>query len=118
MKNIAVSLLILALAVGLCTSVSGCREESLNVKKAKLVGNENLRLKKELQLKDKEIQQQKDLLAEKDAEIARVREQSGDSALKVMKHLADGNKTIADLTAENEQLKEKIKQLEAELAEK
>ena len=112
-----VLLLILALALALCT-MAGCKEESLTLKKAKLVGNENIRLKKELEAKDNEIQKQKDLLADKDAEIARVTEEAGNATLKVMQHLAENSQKIEQLTTENQALKEKIKQLEAKLAEK
>ena len=120
MKNITIALLIMALSLGILVSISGCgpNKDTSVVRKAKLVGDENIRLKNQIEAKDAEIQKQKDLLAEKDTEIAKVKQQSGDSSLKIMQHLVQGEKAVKELTAENEQLKAKIKQLEAKLAEK
>jgi predicted amino acid-binding ACT domain protein len=120
MKNITISLLILALSLGILISISGCgpNKDTSVVRKAKLVGDENIRLKKQLDLKDKEIGKLNETIAEKDAEITRVKQQSGDSSLKIMQHLVQGETAVKQLTAENKQLKAKIKQLEAKLAEK
>ena len=56
----------------------GCQEqnESDLVKKARLVGQDNIELKKQLKLKDQEIQEQKDLVEQCRQEIATGQQQA------------------------------------------
>ena len=72
MKKTTISLLVLCLAIGICITLLGCGKntDSTSIKRAKLVGNENIELKKQLTLKDKEIQKQKDLLTQREQQFA------------------------------------------------
>jgi hypothetical protein len=90
--------------------ITSC-EESGNAdnRRARLVANENLELKKQIKLKEKEIQKQKRLLAQSEEDRAKETEQVGDSLIKIMQQLATIGK-------ENEQLKVKIKELEEKIA--
>lgn len=120
MKKTTISLLVLCLAIGFCITLLGCGKDtdSASIRRAKLVGNENIELKKQLELKDEEIQRQKDLLTRKEKDFAEAQNQAGEATLKLMQNLVETSQQNTVLAAENLQLKEQIKQLEARLAEK
>ncbi len=73
------------------------------------MANENIELKKQLELKSLEIQKQKRLLAQSEEDRAKEAGQLGDSLIKLMQQLA----TIGE---ENQQLTAKIKELEERIA--
>lgn len=124
MKAILPSALLLAGFLGLVNFISGCQEEtsSTNNRRARLIFDENLKLKKQLQLLDTQNQEQKDLLAACEKEQADmqksvddfVRKQLNDPVL--MRIIDETGKKLEDMAIENEQLKTRIKELEAELA--
>ncbi len=118
MRNVAIATVLLFLGAGTVITLSGCREESggATLRRARLVGNENIELKKEIELRDKEIERQKQLVEQCRAQSAKDNELSGDNTIKMLKHLAESAKQVDSLTTENTQLKEKIKELEAKLA--
>jgi hypothetical protein len=90
--------------------ITSCKEsDNADNRRAKLVANENLELKKQLELKEKEIQKQKRLLAQSEEDRAKETEQVGDSLIKLMQQLV----TIGE---ENQQLTAKIKELEEKIA--
>jgi len=95
---------------------SGCQENSTgNNKKARLVGNQNLELRKQLAA---EIKKHQAALADCDARVEKqilANQQLGDSTLNILKDFANISKKNDELTLENQQLKEKIKQLELKL---
>ncbi len=115
MRNVAIATVLLVLGAGAVITLSGCREESgdTTLRRARLVGNENIELKKEIKLRDKEIERQKQLAGQDRADWAKDKELSGDNMIKMLKHLSESSKQVITLTAENTQLKEKIKELEA-----
>jgi len=96
---------------------SGCQENSTgNNKKARLVGNQNLELRKQLAA---EIKKHQAALADCEARVEKqilANRRSGDSTLKLLKNFADISKKNDDLTLENQQLKEKIRKLELKLS--
>ena len=95
----------------LAVFLAGCEEASESeIRRAKLVGNENIQLKKQLELKDKEIQELKEMLAKGEEEKALAIEQSSNANLKVLKVLAETSK-------ENDSLKEEILSLKAQIEE-
>lgn len=118
MRNIAIATVLLVLGAGTVITLSGCREESgdTSLRRARLVGNENIELKKEIQLRDKEIERQKQLVVQCRADWSKDKDTSGNNTIKMLKHLSESGKKVDALTAENAQLKEKIKELEAKLA--
>ena len=92
---------------------SACEENSTgNNKKARLVGNQNLELRKQLAA---EIEKHQAALADCEARVEEqtlANQQLGDSTLNILKEFADISKKNDELTLENQQLKEKIRQLE------
>ena len=120
MRNVAITTVLLFLGTATLISLSGCREESdsMSIRKARLVGNENIGLKKELKLRDKEIERQKQLVVQCQTDRAKDSDLAGENTIKMLKHLSETSKQVTALTAENKQFKEKIKELEAKLASK
>ncbi len=118
MRNVAIATVLLFLGTATVISLSGCREESgnMSLRKARLVGNENIELKKQLKRRDEEIEHQKHLVVQCREERAKDKKLSGDNTLKMLKHLSESGKQATALRAENRQLREKIKELEAKLA--
>ncbi len=118
MRNVAIATVLLFFSAGAVITLSGCREESgdTTLRRARLVGNENIELKKEIKLRDKEIERQKQLMVQSREEWAKDKEKTGDSMLKMLKHLAESGKQGDTLMSENAQLRERIKELEAKLA--
>ena len=115
MRNVAIAAVLLFLGTATVISLSGCRQESgkMSLRKARLVGNENIELKKQLELRDKEIERQKQLVVQCRTEQVKDKELSGDNTLKILQHLSESATQVTALTAENAKLKEKIKELEA-----
>ena len=94
----------------------GCQEESQSsqIQRARLVGRENLQLKKEIEAKDAEIAKLKqafeDLRIAKDQAAA----QAGDANLKILQLLAENEKQTEQLRLENEALKAELEKLKAQ----
>ncbi|MHC5060636.1 MAG: hypothetical protein ACYTFK_06090 [Planctomycetota bacterium] len=123
MKAILPSVLLLAGFLGLINFISGCQEEPkpTDRRRARLVFDENLKLKEQLQLCNQKIQEQKDSLAQYEKEKADnqeymnnfIREQTKDPML--LKILDETGKKLEELALENTVLKDKIEELEAKL---
>ena len=118
MKNSKVSTIIALTAMALLMLTLGCQESSqIEIKQARLTVQENLELKEQIESLKQEIQEQKKLLEESEKEKLDIAQQSGDSAIKLMKILVETGKELEQAVSENIQLKDRIKQLEAKLAE-
>jgi hypothetical protein len=119
MKIITSSALLLT-ALAVLTLIPGCEEQGLrSERKTRLVGDENLRLKKQLELRDREIQKLEEVIAgyeKEEQKRADAEEDTGNLALKLLKDVSVASKKIEKLSAENLQLKAKIAELESELA--
>lgn len=88
----------------------GCQEsESDIIKRAKLVGNENIQLKQQLAEKDKEIQALKDEMAQKEADFAKKEQEFGDATIKTLQMVLESEKRNETLMTEIETLKEQLK---------
>jgi len=118
MKTMVPSVLFLV-ALTLSTLISGCEESNLtSQRRARLVGDENLKLKKQLKLCNQETQELKKVLTEYEKEEQKeydAQEKAGDLAFKLMKNVADSSREIDKLTDENLQLKNKIQELESKI---
>ena len=115
MKIMLKSILLLVVISVLPALNSGCQESaSTQDKRAMLVGSENLELKQKLQSSSREIQKQKDLLAECEKQNVELQQQSTEAAVGLMELLSESEKKVQALTEENARLKETIKQLEVE----
>lgn len=92
----------------------GCEKSSESeIRRAKLVGSENIQLKKQLELKEKEIQEQKDLLAKYQSDTVKAIDEAGDANLKVLQMLAETSKKNEALHEENLRLKAQLEELKA-----
>lgn len=110
MRYLVLSTLAAAMAVMLC----GCQEsesESAQIRRARLVGNENLQLKKDLAAKDAEIKQLKKEIEKIEAEKAEQIQKSGDANIKIMKIVLESEQKNAALQAENKTLKAELEKL-------
>ena len=92
--------------------LSGCSgsatSESAQISRARMVGNENLKLKKQLADKDLQIKDLKKKNSDLEAEKAKIIQDSGDTNIKVMRIVAETEKRNQELTAENQTLKEQL----------
>ena len=121
MKIITSSALLLTVLAGAMLLFSGCEEQELGSRRrTRLIGDENLRLKKQLELRDREIQKLEEVIAEYEKEEqkrADTEANTGNLTLKLFKDVAAASKEKEKLAAENLQLKTRIAELESELAE-
>ncbi len=94
---------------------SGCQENTTpNNKRARLVGNQNLELRKQLAA---QVKKHRAELADCEARVIkhdRANQQLGSNTLNTLMESADLSKKNEVLTAENKQLKEKIKELSSQ----
>ncbi len=119
MKKNVILLLTTTILLGATAVFSGCQEETgdtSSMRRARLVADENIELKKQLAERDKEILNQKKLVEDCKQDMAKAQEQSGNIMLQMLQNLAQTGKEVETLTEENAQLKERITQLEAALA--
>ena len=97
-------LLTLATAISMTMFLTGCGEQNLTAqqRKAKLIANDNLKLKNEIKI-------QKKLLADCEKENMRVVKVNGDTMSKLLQIVAEANLEVETLKIENAALKEKLK---------
>lgn len=104
--------IVMSLAVCIALSMlTGCQKTESDaglVQRARLVGSENLKLKKEIEQKDARIAQLEQQIEELKVQNAKAIEESGEANFKLVQILADSEKT-------NEQLRQEIETLRAEL---
>jgi len=94
--------------------LAGCQEsDATQIRKARLVANENLQLKKQLAEKDTQIQDLKKQIEEIEAEKAKADEEFGSTTIKTLQMVAETESRNQALTDENEKLKEEIESLKA-----
>ncbi len=82
------------------------------------MGDENLKLKKQLKLCNQETQELKKVLTEYEKEVQKeydAQKKAGDLNFKLMDNVADSAEKIEKLTDENLQLKTRIQELESKL---
>ncbi len=119
MKIITSSALLLTILAAL-TLIPGCEEQGLrSERKTRLVGDENLKLKKQLELRDRKIQKLEKVIAEYEKEEQKRFDQeqkASNFALDLFKKTTVSAQEIEKLTNENLQLKARIAELESELA--
>ncbi|MBN2511947.1 MAG: hypothetical protein JXB18_03310 [Sedimentisphaerales bacterium] len=83
-------------ALGLITLACSCQPSSDQmVRRAQLVGNENLKLKKEIQHKDAKIAELEKEIEQLKAEYAKFQDDSGQSSIKILQLLSDCQAKLA-----------------------
>ncbi len=112
-----VTIVLLLSVFAIIVLTSACQENSTgNNKRARLVGNQNLELRKQLAA---EIKKHQGAIADCEARVEKqilANQLLGSSTLNMLKNSADRNKKEEELILENQQLKEKIRQLELKLS--
>ncbi len=93
----------------------GCQPESESdvIQKARLVGQQNIELNKQIRQKDQEIQNQKDLLSQCKKDMATEQEQTALAQTKLLDIVRQATQETETLRTENEQLKIKLKAAES-----
>ncbi len=114
--NITIKPALYATILALFIIATGCQEQQSPTtdKRARLVGNQNLQLKKQLREKDREIQRQKDLVIKCQAATETQQQQqdrSGEGMIRIVK-------MFVEKEAQVKQLEAQVKQLEAQLQSK
>lgn len=112
MKQITIALFVSVLGILFLT---GCHKSDSNqVRRARLLVDENIQLKKDIKEKDLKIEELKAQIEALEVENAKVIEQSGEASIKTLRMLLDTENRAKAVIAENEKLKEELKQLKAE----
>ena len=112
MKQYTMIMVILALVLSLGT---GCQKsDASQIRKARLIGAENLKLKKQIEEKDQQIAELKKDIERIEAESAKKQEQAGETSIKSMRLLMESEKRAEGLLIENRKLKEELEKLKAE----
>ncbi|MHC4836069.1 MAG: hypothetical protein ACYTCN_09105 [Planctomycetota bacterium] len=112
MRQIVIALFILLLSVPLLT---GCQESQAGqIRRARVIADENLELKQELKQKNKQIQDLNKQIEEIEAKNAEEHKKFGETTLKTLKILAESENKNKALTAENKKLKEELEKLKAQ----
>ena len=94
--------------------LAGCQKsDSSQIRKARLVANENLQLKRQLAEKDTQIEDLKKQIEKIEAEKAKADEEFGSTTIKTLQMVAETEKRNQALAEENEKLKKEIEQQKA-----
>ena len=113
MKMILTAAMLMAvITTGLLNT--GCEEEIAitSDRQARLVGNENLQLRKQLKARDQEVKNLTGQLDECREQVIAAAEGAEQFNTAIVEMLATESKKVETLTIENSQLKERIMQLE------
>ena len=95
--------------LGGCGGSAG--SESAQIKRARMVGNENLKLNKQLNDKEQEIKDLEQKIVDMEAENAKAVQDCGDTNFKLLQLFAESEKRLEQLTVENQTLKEELQKL-------
>ncbi|MBC8378934.1 MAG: hypothetical protein H8E62_07155 [Planctomycetes bacterium] len=96
-------------------TLTGCQESDSNlVQRARLVGNENLKLKNQLKEKDQEIALLKKDFENLEAEKALAIEEAGNANFKILQLLLESEQNKEKLIQKNAILKEELEKLKAQ----
>ena len=122
MKKNAILFLLSAVFVLTVILFAGCEESNkFSDKRARLVGNENLQLKKQLAQKDAEIKGLNARIEELEDEVIKCEENTKASVKRVTKSVTsimgtfgETSRKVDTLEVENAQLKEQIEQLKSQ----
>ena len=112
MRQVVVVIFMAAVGILLLT---GCQESEGNqIRKARLVANENLELKELLGEKDQQIEGLKKQIEDMEIKSAKEHEEFGNLTLKTLQMLAESENQNQALTLEIEQLSEELEKLKAQ----
>ena len=119
MKRTKLPSLSVFVLVALVLFSGSCRESgSISTKRAQLIANKNMELKKQVQSLKQEINKQKELLAKCEKEKLNIQAKAVEMNEPILDAISKIGRELEDKKAENEELKEKIAELETKLAQK
>ena len=94
--------------------LAGCQEsDASQIRRARVIGNENLQLKQELQEKDEQIAELTAQIEALEVEKAEVIEKSGEMSIKTMRMLLESEKRAEAIVIENRKLEAELEKLKA-----
>ena len=107
---------VLSLLAGIAAMMlAGCQEsESGQIQRARLVGSENLKLKKQLEEKDQQIAQLQDQIEQLKAESEKAAQDATNAYLTILETFTQTEQNNEKLIRENETLKEELEKLKAQ----
>ncbi|MEN8127785.1 MAG: hypothetical protein ABFR90_08265 [Planctomycetota bacterium] len=109
MRHVAIVIAIMALGL---PALSGCQKsDASQIRRARIVANENLQLEKQLEEKDRQIEELTNQIESLEAEKAEVIEQSGEASIKTLRMLLDSENRAEGLVIENRKLQEELEKL-------
>ena len=95
--------------------LAGCQEsDASQIRRARVIGNENLQLKQDLAEKDEQIAELKKQIEALEVEKAKVIEQSGETSIKTLRMLLESEKRAEAIVIENRKLEEELEKLKAQ----
>ena len=95
--------------------LTGCQEsDASQIRRARVIGTENLQLKQDLKEKDQQIEKLTAQIETLEVEKAKVIEQSGETSIKTLRMLLESEKRAEGLVIENRKLEEELEQLKGQ----
>lgn len=92
--------------------LTGCQESEANqIRRARVIANENIQLKKQLAEKDQHIAELNKQIEELNAEIAEKDETFGNTTLRTLQMVSESEKQNQELMLENKKLKAELEKL-------
>ena len=95
--------------LGGCGGSAG--SEPAQIRRARMVGNENLKLKKQIADKDQQIKEWEKKLTDSEIEKAKAVEEADNANFKLLQLFAESEKRNQELMVENQTLKEELEKL-------
>jgi len=109
MKQFTTTLFVSVLGVLL---LAGCQEsDASDIRRARVIGNENLQLKQDLEEKDERIAELTAQIEALELEKAKVIEQSGETSIKTLRMLMESEKRAEAIVIENRKLQAELEKL-------
>ena len=92
--------------------LTGCQEsDASQIRRARVIGTENLQLKQDLKEKDQQIEKLTAQIEALEVEKAKVIEQSGETSIKTMRMLLESEKRAEAIVIENRKLEAELEKL-------
>jgi hypothetical protein len=101
--------------------IAGCSQEQSDqalIRQARMTGNENIELKKQIKACQREIETQKALLLQCHKDSEKAMQMTGDNSIKLLKIVDETYRQAEELMIENKQLKDQLKELHSDPAQK
>ena len=111
MRHTLICIFAAALSLAVLTGCQG--SNGGNMRRARLIANENIQLKKQLEEKDRQIEDLQQQIADLEAEREQTHEEFGKTTIATLQIVSDTENRNQELTVENEKLKQELENLKA-----